>query len=119
MKRDCGEGELIPVKWEVVSCQGMSDSETVTTYRNFVDAKGAFDSVWSVVRNTPCSDVRLYAKDKQDYCNCIISRIITKDNMVYENDRTKELWPTGQPQEGSGNAPTGHANRASTSDSPK
>ncbi len=73
MKRDCGDGELCPIEWEVVSCIDQSDDETVTEYITFEEARKVYGSILPEL--IPRSNVRLYAKDKQGYANCILSYI--------------------------------------------
>lgn len=89
MKRDCGQGELKPVKYQVVSTIGQSDNEHVNTFSNLADAEMLF--VVTEKRLTPCSDVRLYAVDKQGYANCVIMTIVTLQGQVNKTDRRNEL----------------------------
>jgi hypothetical protein len=72
MKRDCGQGELIPIMWEVVSCKGMDDKETVSKFNLPIDAAKEFVRVFEELKNISYSNVRLYATDKQNYSNCIL-----------------------------------------------
>ena len=91
MKRDCGEGELIPIKWEVVTCFGESDDEMITKHPSFNSAKGVFDSLVVSAKTVPCSKIGLYAIDKHGYANCILSFIHTKQGEFCIDDRTSEL----------------------------
>lgn len=91
MKRDCGTGALIPVKYEVVSCTGKSDRETETQHTTLDEAKAEFSRRCDLVATIPCSDVRVYAVDKQKYANCIRSWILDAKGEVHETDRFHEL----------------------------
>jgi len=92
MKRDCGNGELVPVKYEVVYCVGEhSDDEIVLERRTFNEAKEVFQSKLPEIQATRCSNLRLYALDKQGYANCIISYTHCKNGEKTINDRTNEL----------------------------
>lgn len=91
MKRDCGNGELIPVKWEVVWCVGQSDSEKERGFSTRESALEVFEELCCVIRNDRCSNVRLYAKDKAGYANCMKSFTVCVDGSVNETDRMSEL----------------------------
>ena len=91
MKRDCGIGELIPVAYEVVSCHGQSDDESVMKFVTLGEATACYDSVVPTVKAAPYSDVRLYAKDRQGYMNCIKSLIHCADGSLNTTDRVVEL----------------------------
>lgn len=91
MKRDCGIGELIPVKFEVVSCLGKSDVETETSHATLKEASEEFAKRKSASAGRPCSNVRLYAKDKAGYANCVQSWVLTKQGEETETNRLKEL----------------------------
>lgn len=69
MKRDCGDGLLVPIAFAVVSCTGKSDRETVTQHKT----QNEYDARVKQVMRVPYSDVRMYAKDRQGYANCILS----------------------------------------------
>lgn len=69
MKRDCGPGILRPIKFTVVSCAGESDDEVETIHSNLKEALVEF--IARQMSLTECSNVRLYAVDKQGYANCI------------------------------------------------
>lgn len=90
MKRDCGQGELKPIAWEVVSTQGKSDDETVTSHATLDFALATYEARVALA-TMPCSNVRLYAKDKQGYANCIKSFIRTAQNEVHTTSRLHEL----------------------------
>lgn len=82
MKRDCGMGELIPNKFEVVHVIGQSDDENVSEFDTLEQAKTEFDKVAILVKQTKCSDARLYVKDKKGYANCILMLIHMNDGRV-------------------------------------
>jgi hypothetical protein len=90
MKRDCGKGELIPIKWVVVSCFGQSDDEIESKYDSLGAAQIEFNRIAKGLVN--CSDVRLYAKDKQGYMNCVLSIMITLKGERFEKNRLNELY---------------------------
>lgn len=90
MKRDCGQGELIPIKWVVVSCQGRSDHEIEQSFPTLELALINYKEQLEYVLATPCSDVRLYAKDKQGYMNCMKMAIHSLSEITY-TDRLSEL----------------------------
>ena len=87
MKRDCGEGELIPIKWEVVSVAGASDKETVIGNMTKDKALETFEIKKAQLRDVQYSDVRLYALDKKGYANCMKSWF----QSGRETDRMAEL----------------------------
>lgn len=89
MKRDCGVGELKPVRWQVVSTIGKSDDESVNKF----DTREQAETLFFVTEKslTPCSDVRLYAVDKQGYMNCIMMTIVTAQGETNKTDRRSEL----------------------------
>lgn len=91
MKRDCGKGELIPIKFVIVSCVGQSDDEKEQEFNTLDFALSAYRAQVSILKDIKCSDVRLYIKDKQGYMNCIKSWILCKDGKINETDRTSEL----------------------------
>lgn len=91
MKRDCGDGELVPCKYEVVFCKGMSDDETELKFLTLELAIQSYKAQIELLNNTSCSDVRLYATDKQGYSNCIKMWICSKNGGIAETDRLAEL----------------------------
>lgn len=91
MKRDCGEGDLIPVEWEVLSVIGQSDDEDIQVFQHYDEAMIAYNKLVSKINETPCSNVRLYAKDKQGYANCILTLTHCFNGEKITTDRTKEL----------------------------
>ena len=72
MKRDCGQGELKPTSWEVVSCVGKDDKEQVQSYLTLDFALSCYRAQLALHKDVDFTDVRLYAKDKQGYMNCIL-----------------------------------------------
>ncbi len=91
MKRDCGEGELKPVKWEVVSSVGRTDFGTECEYSSKKEAIAEFESVKKALEDKLCSSIRLYAKDKQGYANCVRNWTLTAQGLVLENSRMDQL----------------------------
>jgi hypothetical protein len=91
MKRDCGTGELIPVRFEVVSCKGTNDKEKESRHATLVEALAEYNHRTAMLHDIKCSDVRLYAKDKQGYANCIKSWMLDASGVVHERDRLEEL----------------------------
>lgn len=89
MNRDCGNGELVPIKWSVVQSHPQSDDETEYIVDTLQDALALFEKL--SINLQPCSSVRVYAKDKQGYANCVIRKTITANGQVLEIDRRKEL----------------------------
>ena len=71
MKRDHGPGELIISEYVVVFCSGKSDTEYESSHNTLDFALSVFDSRVDVLKDKPCSDVRLYIKDKKGYMNCM------------------------------------------------
>jgi len=69
MKRDCGKGELIPTAWLVVSCTGIADHEAELSFTTRAEAEISFHEILQQL--VPYSNVRLYARDKQGYENCM------------------------------------------------
>jgi hypothetical protein len=91
MKRDNGKGELVPAGYEVVSCSGPSDHETVSSHATLEFALAVYEATKATLKTTKGSDVRLYVKDKQGYMNCIKSWIYTARGVEHESDRLQEL----------------------------
>jgi hypothetical protein len=91
MKRDCGPGDLIPYKWEVVSCKGMSDDETKSTHDTLELAKIEFEKRLLDVKETNCSNIRLYVKDKKGYMNCIRHWSKMANGEIMDTNRFNEL----------------------------
>jgi hypothetical protein len=84
MKRDCGNGELIPIRQFILYSIGMSDEKH----------KERDVTRWDNILNNlpPFSIIRLYAEDKQGYCNCIYSiRIDAYKERITCTDRRSEL----------------------------
>ena len=92
MKRDCDkEHDLIPIKYQVMFCKGQNDHESVKTFTELQQALDYFDVIESELTEINCSDVRLYAVDKQRYANCIKVFLHRFDGSIYKSDRTNEL----------------------------
>ena len=91
MKRDCGEGELIPIKYEIVYCIGEYDEEFVSKSSTKEAALKEYAKHLQLILDTKCSNIRLYAIDKEGYSNCIKSCIHTKQGEKYFTDKTNEL----------------------------
>jgi len=89
MKRDCGEGELIPTSWRVVSCIGKIDNETETKLSTKEAALEVFKLVVEKAKQIPHSDVRLYACDRQGYANCVLYYSQNGGGII--SDRMSEL----------------------------
>ena len=88
MDRDCGKGRLIPVRFNLVWCVGMSDEEQKKDVSD--PSSTEFESILKGL--PPCSNIRLYAWDKQGYANCIKSAYIDKEGLVADStDRLHEL----------------------------
>ena len=87
MKRDCGKGELIPHRYEIVYHVGMSDNKVKMPATGPNDPK--FEEVLS--RLIPHSHIMLYALDKQGYANCIRSVALSRAGEVSIRDRRAEL----------------------------
>lgn len=79
MKRDCGLGELIPVRWEVVSCIGKTDRETVKKFTTEQMARELFEAVADTL--PAFSNVRLYATDRFGYSN-VLARVFADEKGV-------------------------------------
>jgi hypothetical protein len=84
MKRDYGKGELIPVEWEVVSCEDKSKKERVKSFKSEDEALEDFKVRKSTLQ---CGSVRLYIKDKEGYCNCVLSYFMDAAGTVSIMDR--------------------------------
>lgn len=91
MKRDCGQGELIPIKYVVVSCYGESDDETESSFDSLELALKNFEIQVENRKNVKCSNVRLYVKDKQNYMNCVKSWMLDFNAVTSVTDRLSEL----------------------------
>lgn len=91
MKRDCGVGELVPIRYEVVSCSGTSDDEQVLNFKDLKMALSAYEIKITALQNVKCSDVRLYAIDKQRYANCVASWIRCANGEINTTNRLAEL----------------------------
>lgn len=91
MKRDCGPGDLIPIKYEVVSCAGKTDTEVVTKHNTLQEALAEHENRKTKLAGVVCSNIRLYAKDKKGYANCVKRWMIDARGEVGEVDRTNEL----------------------------
>lgn len=89
MKRDCGKGELVPYRYEIVHVVGRSDKEFKTPV-TATEADAKFEEILS--RLIPYSNIMLYALDKQGYANCIRSVWVTQDGKLsVATDRRSEL----------------------------
>lgn len=88
MNRDCGKGRLIPIKYTLVYCVGMSDDETTKSIPDPYSSE--YEELLTIL--PPHSNIRAYAWDKQGYANCIRSSYIDKDGVVTElTNRLTEL----------------------------
>lgn len=87
MNRDCGKGRLIPVRFSLVWCVGMSDEEQ----KKDISEPNSDEFETILKKLPPCSNIRLYAWDKQGYANCIKSSFIAKDGLVTHTSRVHEL----------------------------
>lgn len=92
MKQDCGKGELIPSEWVVVWCSGESDKEHKDFYKTLEFALSTYNAQVMRYKDVALSDVRLYARDKQGYMNCLKMWMKCADGTVMETDRLKELY---------------------------
>ena len=88
MKRDCGQGQLIPVKYSLAWNIGISDNES---YKKLVDPfSKEYDELLATL--PPYSNIRLYAWDKVGYTNCVRSSYVDRDGVVTEStNRLEEL----------------------------
>lgn len=91
MKRDCGNGELIPIKWVVVSVVGQTGDKHEQKFLTKDFAESAYRAKTEITLLNECSSSILYAKDKQGYMNCIKSTIHCKGGQINESDRSNEL----------------------------
>jgi hypothetical protein len=89
MKRDCGEGELIPVKWELVYCPPHSDREQTQTFPTLDSAMPEWERKSKTL--VACSDLRLYAVDKKGYGNPIMTIMVNVNGEAHTTDRRSEL----------------------------
>lgn len=87
MNRDCGKGRLIPVRFNLVWSVGQSDEEQSKDVSE--PNTGEFEVILKEL--PPCSNVRLYAWDKQGYANCIKYSYVSKDGLVTSSSRLHEL----------------------------
>ena len=92
MKRDCGNGDLIPVKYFIKYQSDSSDRERTIQIDNPYSHE--YDAVLFTL--PPLGNIRLYARDKAGYCNCIRSDIIGSDGICISTDRRAELNMNGQ-----------------------
>ena len=92
MKRDCGPGELIPTSYKLLWYPTMADKEHQAKYLHLQDAKKLFEQKRTQLRHEG-ADIRLYACDKQGYCNCILSAKYHSNDvsLVIVTDRLDEL----------------------------
>jgi hypothetical protein len=91
MTRDCGNGELVPIRFEVCSCFGPSDNESHKAFAHLADALAYFTTLKTTLQAVRCSNVRLYATDKKGYSNCIRSWTLDFHGVIFEKDRLSEL----------------------------
>ena len=88
MKRDCGKGELIPIRFVIKYCPTKADKELSRL------ATGLNDPAYEAIQQTlvPYGNVRLYACDKAGYCNCIRSTHCSPTGeLSHSTDRRTEL----------------------------
>jgi hypothetical protein len=92
MKRDCGDGELIPNKFQLIWCQGASDTEHKQALPlDLVAARDTFRTKVAALTE-PYSSVRLYVEDRKGYRNCILSASRDSNGGIQpRTDRTNEL----------------------------
>ena len=92
MNRDCGKGELIPTSYKLLWHPTMEDREYKAKYLHLQEALKDFEQKRAQLQHNQGSDVRLYACDKQGYCNCILSAQHCKGKLlVITTNRLSEL----------------------------
>lgn len=89
MKRDCGKGDLIPIRWELVYSPPYSDKELVTKFKTLDEAMPSWNERSKIL--VACSNLRLYAVDKKGYANPVMSIFINVNGIVQTTDRRSEL----------------------------
>lgn len=88
MKRDCGDGELVPYCYKIIYSPGTSDREVKIPATGIDDPR--FEDILS--RLEAYGNVRLYVMDKQGYMNCIRHVFITENGEIcIAKDRRNEL----------------------------
>src|ERR1051325_5720910 len=90
MKRDCGEGELVPHCYEVVWCVGQSDREFKKKHQTLQLAQSHFEEL--VSQFIHYSNAGLYVLDKKGYANCLLSKFMSETGEIQTSmDRIAEL----------------------------
>lgn len=88
MKRDCGKGELIPIRYSISWNVGNTDKEQ---YRD-ISSHLSKDFDYILATLPPLSNIRMYVHDKEGYCNCIRSTYIDSKGVAKEvTNRLEEL----------------------------
>lgn len=88
MKRDCGEGELIPNHYKVRYHLEKAGKELKKKFKELDKAKEFFDQL----ELKPFGNAMLYVCDKEGYANCIASRFVEADGSPrFGSPRIREL----------------------------